>query len=123
MVETMKVTYVEWLRGSIKNEIEIETQDKINFIEYGMNYNDVMELTIDDFTILRELLYKCVEVSKTKISVTDIRKTLDYIDDSINDSVDYIIKKSKERRVESENRFNEDIRRNVERKRFDRRNN
>ena len=119
----MIVTYVEWLRGSIKNEIEIETQDKINFIEYGMNYNDVMELTIDDFTILRELLYKCVEVSKRKISVTEIRKTLDYIDDSINDSVDYIIKKSKERREESENRFNEDIRRNVERKRFDRRNN
>ena len=123
MVKNMIVTYVEWLRGSIKNEIEIETQDKINFIEYGMNYNDVMELTIDDFTILRELLYKCVEVSKRKISVTEIRKTLDYIDDSINDSVDYIIKKSKERREESENRFNEDIRRNVERKRFDRRNN
>lgn len=119
----MKVTYEEILGGIFAHEIDIEVNDKINLIEDGMKYEDVMNECIDDFDILRKILFNNLNIEKRKLHVTAIRRLMDFVDESIDEAIDYIIKKLKERRMKKgEDRFNQDFRRNVEGKLFDRRN-
>lgn len=111
----MKVSYEDVLGGYIIREIDVETEDKIQLLEDGVDVEEIME---DDFRILKILLYKDVERKKTFINVEGIRRLLNAIDSYIDESIEFIKKKIEERR-EDEDQFNKAIRRNVKRKRFD----
>lgn len=111
----MKISYEDVLGGYIIKEIDIETQDKIQLLEDGVDVEEIMK---DDFRILKILLYKDVERKKTFINVEGIRRLLNAIDSYIDESIEFIKKKIEERR-EDEDQFNKAIRRNAKRKRFD----
>ena len=111
-----KISYEDVIGGYIIREIDIETQDKIQLLEDGVDVEEIME---DDFRILKILLYKDVERKKTFINVEGIRRLLNAIDSYIDESIEFIKKKIEERR-EDEDQFNEAIRRNAKGKRFNR---
>jgi len=108
------ISYEDALGGYIIREIDIETQDKIQLLEDGVDIEEIME---DDFRILKTLLYKDVERKKTFINVEGIRRLLNVIDSYIDESIEFIKKKIEERR-EDESQFNEAFRRNAQGKRF-----
>lgn len=85
-----------------------------------MKDEDVMNEATDDFEILRKILFNNLNIEKRKLHVTSIRRLMDFVDESIDDAIDYIIEKLEERRMKGEDRFNQDFRRNVEGKRFSR---
>ncbi len=111
-----KISYEDVIGGYIIKEIDIETQDKIQLLEDGVDVEEIMK---DDFRILKILLYKDVERKKTFINVEGIRRLLNAIDSYIDESIEFIKKKIEERR-EDENQFNEAFRRNAKGKRFNR---
>lgn len=112
----MKISYEDVIGGYIIREIDIETQDKIQLLEDGVDVEEIME---DDFRILKILLYKHVDRKRTFISAEGIRRLLNAIDSYIDESIEFIKKKIEERR-EDENQFNQAIRRNAQGKRFNR---
>jgi len=112
----MKITNELKIGGYIIKEIDIETQDKIQLLEDGVDVSEIME---DDFQILKILLYKNIDREKKNLNVLEIRRLLNAIDSYIDESIEFIKKKIEERRKD-ENQFNEAIRRNAKGKRFNR---
>lgn len=113
----MVITNELKIGGYIIKEIDIETQDKIQLLEDGVDVEEIME---DDFRILKILLYKDVDREKKNLNVLEIRRLLNAIDSYIDESIEFIKKKIEERR-EDEDQFNKAIRRNAKRKCFNRR--
>lgn len=112
----MVITNELKMGGYIIEEIDIETQDKIQLLEDGVDVEEIME---DDFGILKILLYKDVDKEKKNLNVLEIRRLLNAIDSYIEESIEFIKKKIEERR-ENENQHNKAIRRNAKGKRFNR---
>lgn len=77
------------IKSSIKDEIEIEIQDKKQLHDDGV---DISSEYVEDFRSLKKILYHNMEYynRKRRLKVTQIRSLLDYIDDEIDIAITYV---------------------------------
>ena len=77
------------IRSSIKDEIEIEIQDKQQMHDDGI---DVSCEYVEDFRTLKKILYHNMDYynKRRRLSVTQIRNLLNYIDDEIDKAMTYV---------------------------------
>lgn len=77
------------IRSSIKDEIEIEIQDKKHMHEDGV---DVSSEYVEDFRTLKKILYHNMDYynKRRKLKVSQIRDLLNYIDDEIDKAMTYV---------------------------------
>jgi hypothetical protein len=77
------------IRSSIKDEIEIEIQDKEQMHKDGI---DVSSEYLEDFKILKKILYHNMDYynKRRRLKVSQIRDLLNYIDDEIDKAMTYV---------------------------------
>lgn len=77
------------IRSSIKDEIEIEIQDKKQMQEDGI---DISSEYVEDFKILKKILYHNMDYynKRKRLKVSQIRDLLNYIDDEIDKAMTYV---------------------------------
>lgn len=77
------------IKSSIKDEIEIEIQDKEQMHKDGI---DVSSEYVEDFRTLKKILYHNMDYYNKRrgLSVTQIRNLLNYIDDEIDKAMTYV---------------------------------
>lgn len=77
------------IKSSIKDEIEIEIQDKKQLHDDGV---DISSEYVEDFRSLKKILYHNMDYynKKRRLKVTQIRDLLDYIDDEIDIAITYV---------------------------------
>ena len=77
------------IRSSIKDEIEIEIQDKEQMHDDGI---DVSSEYVEDFKILKKILYHNMDYynKRRRLKVSQIRDLLNYIDDEIDKAMTYV---------------------------------
>ena len=77
------------IKSSIKDEIEIEIQDKKQMQEDGI---DVSSEYVEDFKILKKILYHNMDYynKRKRLKVSQIRDLLNYIDDEIDIAITYV---------------------------------
>lgn len=77
------------IKASIKDEIEIEIQDKKQMHNDGI---DVSSEYVADFITLRKILYHNIDYynKKKRLEVSHIRDLLNYIDDEIEKAISYV---------------------------------
>jgi hypothetical protein len=77
------------IKSSIKDEIEIEIQDKKQLHDDGV---DISSEYVEDFRSLKKILYHDMDYynKKRRLKVTQIRSLLDYIDDEIDIAITYV---------------------------------
>lgn len=77
------------IKSSIKDEIEIEIQDKKQMQEDGI---DVSSEYVEDFRTLKKILYHNMDYynKRRKLKVSQIRDLLNYIDDEIDKAMTYV---------------------------------
>lgn len=77
------------IRSSIKDEIETEIQDKQQMHDDGI---DVSSEYVEDFRTLKKILYHNMDYynKRRRLSVTQIRNLLNYIDDEIDKAMTYV---------------------------------
>lgn len=109
----MVITNELKIGGYIIKEIDIETQDKIQLLEDGVDVEEIME---DDFRILKILLYKDVDREKKNLNVIEIRRLLNAIDSYIDESIEFIkrkLKKGEKMKTNSTKLFEEMLKENA----------
>ena len=77
------------IKSSIKDEIEIEIQDKEQMHDDGI---DVSSEYVDDFKTLKKILYHNMDYynKRKRLKVSQIRDLLNYIDDEIEKAITYV---------------------------------
>jgi hypothetical protein len=77
------------IKSSIKDEIEIEIQDKKQMHNDGI---DVSSEYVEDFKILKKILYHNMDYynKRKRLKVSQIRDLLNYIDDEIDKAITYV---------------------------------
>lgn len=77
------------IKSSIKDEIEIEIQDKEQMHDDGI---DVSSEYVDDFKTLKKILYHNMDYynKRKRLKVSQIRDLLNYIDDEIDKAMTYV---------------------------------
>lgn len=77
------------IKSSIKDEIEIEIQDKKQMQEDGI---DVSSEYVEDFRTLKKILYHNMDYynKRRRLKVSQIRDLLNYIDDEIDKAMTYV---------------------------------
>lgn len=77
------------IKSSIKDEIEIEIQDKKQMQEDGI---DVSTEYVEDFRTLKKILYHNMDYynKRRRLKVSQIRDLLNYIDDEIDKAMTYV---------------------------------
>ena len=77
------------IRSSIKDEIEIEIQDKKQMHNDGI---DVSTEYVEDFRTLKKILYHNMDYynKRRRLKVSQIRDLLNYIDDEIDKAMTYV---------------------------------
>lgn len=77
------------IRSSIKDEIEIEIQDKQQMHDDGI---DVSSEYVEDFKTLKKILYHNMDYynKRRRLKVSQIRDLLNYIDDEIEKAITYV---------------------------------
>ena len=77
------------IKSSIKDEIEIEIQDKKQMHEDGI---DVSTEYVEDFRTLKKILYHNMDYynKRRRLKVSQIRDLLNYIDDEIDKAMTYV---------------------------------
>lgn len=77
------------IRSSIKDEIEIEIQDKQQMHDDGI---DVSIEYVEDFKTLKKILYHNMDYynKRRRLTVSQIRNLLNYIDDEIDKAMTYV---------------------------------
>lgn len=85
---TNDVVY-DLIKSSIKDEIEIEIQDKKQMQEDGI---DVSTEYVEDFRTLKKILYHNMDYynKRRRLKVSQIRDLLNYIDDEIDKAMTYV---------------------------------
>lgn len=79
----------ELIKGSIKDEIEIEIQDKQQMHDDGI---EISSEYINDFWTLKKILYHNMDYynKRRRLKVSQIRDLLNYIDDEIDKAITYV---------------------------------
>lgn len=77
------------IKSSIKDEIEIEIQDKQQMHDDGI---DISSEYVEDFKILKKILYHNMDYynKRRRLKVSQIRDLLNYIDDEIDKAMTYV---------------------------------
>ena len=77
------------IKSSIKDEIEIEIQDKEQMYDDGI---DVSSEYVEDFRTLKKILYHNMDYynKRRRLKVSQIRDLLNYIDDEIEKAITYV---------------------------------
>lgn len=77
------------IKSSIKDEIEIEIQDKKQMHDDGI---DVSSEYVEDFRTLKKILYHNMDYynKRKRLKVSQIRDLLNYIDDEIDKAMTYV---------------------------------
>jgi hypothetical protein len=77
------------IKSSIKDEIEIEIQDKEQMHDDGI---DISSEYVEDFKILKKILYHNMDYynKRKRLKVSQIRDLLNYIDDEIDKAMTYV---------------------------------
>ena len=77
------------IKSSIKDEIEIEIQDKKQMHNDGI---DVSTEYVEDFKTLKKILYHNMDYynKRRRLKVSQIRDLLNYIDDEIDKAMTYV---------------------------------
>lgn len=77
------------IKSSIKDEIEIEIQDKKQMHNDGI---DVSSEYVEDFRSLKKILYHNMDYynKRKRLKVSQIRDLLNYIDDEIDIAITYV---------------------------------
>lgn len=85
---TNDVVY-DLIKSTIKDEIEIEIQDKKQMQEDGI---DVSTEYVEDFRTLKKILYHNMDYynKRRRLKVSQIRDLLNYIDDEIDKAMTYV---------------------------------
>lgn len=77
------------IKASIKDEIEIEIQDKKQMHDDGI---DVSSEYVEDFKTLKKILYHNMDYynKRRRLKVSQIRDLLNYIDDEIDKAMTHV---------------------------------
>lgn len=77
------------IKSSIKDEIEIEIQDKKQMHDDGI---DVSSEYVEDFRTLKKILYHNMDYynKRRRLKVSQIRDLLNYIDDEIDKAMTHV---------------------------------
>jgi hypothetical protein len=77
------------IKSSIKDEIEIEIQDKKQMHDDGV---DISSEYVEDFRSLKKILYHNMDYynKRRRLKVSQIRDLLNYIDDEIDKAMTYV---------------------------------
>lgn len=77
------------IKSSIKDEIEIEIQDKQQMHDDGI---EISSEYINDFWTLKKILYHNMDYynKRKRLKVSQIRDLLNYIDDEIDNAITYV---------------------------------
>ena len=77
------------IKSSVKDEIEIEIQDKKQMHNDGI---DVSTEYVEDFKTLKKILYHNMDYynKRRRLKVSQIRDLLNYIDDEIDKAMTYV---------------------------------